>query len=54
MLLEMVRDFTNSEIRPIASKIDEDEEIPPELIKKISELGILGTLFPEKYGGGNF
>jgi len=52
MLKEMVKDFTNNEIKPIASKIDKDEKIPTELIKKIGELGLLGVSFPEEYGGG--
>lgn len=54
MLREMVRDFANSEIKPIAKKIDEDEKIPPELIKKLGELGLLGAAFPVEYGGGGF
>lgn len=54
MLRDMVRDFTNNEIKPIASKIDENEEIPRELINKLAELGILGVSFPEEYGGGGF
>ncbi len=54
MLRRTVKEFTDSEIRPLAKKIDEDEEIPKELIKKLGEMGILGTYFPEKYGGGGF
>lgn len=54
MLREMVKDFTDSEIRPLAAKIDQNEEIPKELINKIAEVGLLGTAFPEKYGGGGF
>jgi alkylation response protein AidB-like acyl-CoA dehydrogenase len=54
LLRNLVRDFTNSEIRPLAKQIDEKEEIPRELIKKIAEVGLLGTPFPEKYGGGGF
>ena len=54
MLQSMVREFTDTEIRPIAAKIDEEEKIPTTLIKKIGELGLLGTSFPEKYGGGGF
>jgi alkylation response protein AidB-like acyl-CoA dehydrogenase len=54
MLREMVRDFTNKEIKPIASKIDEEAKIPKELIKKMAELGFLGISFPEEYGGGGF
>lgn len=52
MLREMVRDFTNNELKPIASKIDENEKIPPEIIKKLGELGLLGVSFPMEYGGG--
>lgn len=54
MLREMVKDFTTKEIKPIASKIDQEEKIPPELIKKIAELGLLGAAFPVEYGGGGF
>ena len=54
MLREMVRDFTNNEIKPIASKIDEEGKIPKELIGKMAELGFLGISFPEEYGGGGF
>ena len=54
MLREMARDFTKAEIKPIAAKIDEDECIPPELIRKIADLGFLGAAFPQEYGGGGF
>ena len=45
MLRSMVRDFTDNEIRPIASQIDKEENIPQELIKKLGETGLLGTAF---------
>jgi len=54
MLRDMVRDFVNSEIKPIAAKIDQEEKIPPELIKKLGELGLMGAVFPPEYGGGGF
>jgi alkylation response protein AidB-like acyl-CoA dehydrogenase len=54
MLREMVRDFVNNELRPIAAQIDENEEIPKEIIKTIGELGILGAAFPSEYGGSDF
>lgn len=54
MLREMTRDFVNKEIKPIAAKIDAEEKIPRELINKLGELGFLGVVFPEEYGGGGF
>jgi len=54
MLREMVRDFAANELKPIAQKIDENEKIPPEIIKKLGELGLLGASIPEQYGGGGF
>ncbi|MBM4162046.1 MAG: acyl-CoA dehydrogenase [Ignavibacteria bacterium] len=54
MLRAMVRDFTKSEIKPVARRIDEEERIPPELVQKIRDLGILGAAFPQEYGGGGF
>ena len=51
MFQGMVRDFSTTEIKPIAAKIDEEEKIPADLIKKMGELGILGIAIDEKYGG---
>ena len=48
---EMVRDFAESEIRPIAASIDESHEFPLENTKKMAELGLLGMFVPEQYGG---
>jgi len=54
MLRDMARDFVNAEVKPIAHQIDEEEKIPPELIRKIADLGFLGASFPQEYGGGGF
>ncbi len=54
MLREMVRDFANNELKPIAQKIDEEESIPDYIIDKIRELGLLGASFPIEYGGSGF
>lgn len=53
-LRNYVKEFTDKEIRPLAKMIDEEEFIPKELIKKLGEAGLLGTSFPEEYGGGGF
>ena len=54
MLRAMARDFVTSELKPIAHKIDEEEEIPRDLINKLRDLGFLGAAFPPEYGGGGF
>ncbi len=48
---EMVRDFAESEIRPIAAEIDETHEFPTATVKKMGELGLMGMFVPDPYGG---
>jgi butyryl-CoA dehydrogenase len=48
---EMVREFAETEIRPIAGKIDETHEFPLETARKMGELGLMGTFVPDTYGG---
>ncbi len=36
---------------PIAAKIDSEERIPPEIYRKMGELGFLGLPYPEEWGG---
>ncbi|MGB2844093.1 MAG: acyl-CoA dehydrogenase family protein, partial [Candidatus Aminicenantaceae bacterium] len=51
LLKEMVRDFAQKEIAPIAKSMEESKKFPRELFKKLGELGILGTTVPSEYGG---
>ena len=51
MLRDMVRKFTEQEIKPIAEKIDVEGDIPQDLIQQMAELGFFGLCFPEEYGG---
>ncbi|HEX6124827.1 MAG TPA: acyl-CoA dehydrogenase family protein [Pyrinomonadaceae bacterium] len=46
-----VREFAESEIAPHALEWDETQHFPEELRPKLAELGLLGVLFPEAYGG---
>ena len=48
---EAARDFARGEIEPIVDEIDEAQRFPREVIMKAGELGFLGVIFPEEYGG---
>jgi alkylation response protein AidB-like acyl-CoA dehydrogenase len=48
---QMVRDFAESEIKPHVMEWDEAQTFPLETVKKLGELGMLGAIFPEQYGG---
>jgi len=47
----MVRDFAESEIAPHVMEWDEAQVYPREAIRKLGELGMMGVLVPEEYGG---
>lgn len=47
----MVRDFAENEIAPIADEYNEQEKYPVDLIEQAADLGLLGEAIPEEYGG---
>ncbi len=47
----MVRDFAASEIAPHVMEWDEAQHFPLDVMKQLGELGLLGAIFPEEYGG---
>lgn len=49
-----VREFAAVEILPHASRWDEEETFPGKTVRRLAELGFLGPIFPEKYGGAGF
>jgi alkylation response protein AidB-like acyl-CoA dehydrogenase len=51
LLRDMVRDFAEKEIRPRAAEIDQTDEFPRDLWKRMAELDILGMTLPPEYGG---
>ncbi|NQX92160.1 MAG: acyl-CoA dehydrogenase [Flavobacteriales bacterium] len=51
MIGQMVKDFAEKEIRPHYMQWDEDQHFPVDLFRKMGELGLLGVLVPEEYGG---
>lgn len=54
MISQMVRDFSEKEIRSNLKKWDADEIFPVETMKKMGQLGLLGVFIPEEYGGSGF
>lgn len=51
MISRTVRDFAEKEIRPYFMEWDENQTFPRETMQKLGELGLLGVLVPENYGG---
>lgn len=51
MIIGMVRDFAEKHIRPHVMEWDEAQVFPVEIFKKLGELGLMGVLVPEEYGG---
>jgi len=54
MIMKMIRDFGEKEIRPNVITWDDQETFPVETMKKLGELGLLGIFIPEEYGGSGF
>jgi alkylation response protein AidB-like acyl-CoA dehydrogenase len=52
MIRDMVRDFAESEIRPRLRSIEYEAKFPRDIFQKMSELGLMGLIIPEEYGGG--
>ena len=46
-----VRDFAEKNIRPVIMNFDESQEFPMKIMQQLGELGFLGILVPEEYGG---
>ena len=54
LLQKSVREFAESEVRPLAKELDETGRYPRELFQKAAELGLTGVDFPEAEGGAGF
>ena len=51
MIAQMVREFAEKEIRPHIMTWDETQEFPRDVFRKMGELGLMGVLVPQEYGG---
>ena len=54
MIAQMVRDFADKLIRPKMMEWDEEQKFPVEVFRKLGELGLMGVLVPQEYGGSGF
>ena len=54
LLQKTVREFAQSEVKPLAKELDETGKFPRDLIGKAAELGLTGVAFPEEEGGAGF
>src|SRR3989440_10989788 len=48
---KLVSEFAEREVKPRAEAIDQSGEFPRDLVQKAADLGLLGILVPEEYGG---
>ncbi len=51
LFLQMIREFAEKEVKPLAAEIDEMERFPVETVEKMAELGIMGIPIAKEYGG---
>jgi butyryl-CoA dehydrogenase len=51
MIRDSAREFAEKEIKPVAGEFDEQGKFPSEIVKKLGQLGFMGMMVPEEYGG---
>jgi butyryl-CoA dehydrogenase len=51
LFLQMIREFAEKEVKPLAAEIDEQERFPIETVEKMGKIGIMGIPVPIQYGG---
>ncbi len=51
MIRDTVRDFAEKNIRPVIMEYDESQKFPMKIMQQLGELGFMGILVPEEYGG---
>ena len=51
LVRKMYREFAETEVKPLAEELDEEERVPLETVEKMAKLGMMGFYFPKQYGG---
>ena len=54
LIKETAKDFANTHLLPGVMERDENQKFPKDEIKKMGELGFMGMMIPEKWGGSGF
>ncbi|MHB1313867.1 MAG: acyl-CoA dehydrogenase [Christensenellales bacterium] len=53
MMRKLVREFAETEVKPLAAEIDDLERFPRETVEKMAKCGLMATSFPQQYGGAD-
>ena len=48
-ITEMVRQFVDNEVLPIAEEYDHEDKFPEPIVEQMKELGLFGVTIPEEY-----
>ena len=48
---QMIKDFAETEVKPLAQEVDEEERFPAETVEKMAKMGLLGIIVPKEYEG---
>ena len=51
LFLQMIREFAEKEVKPMAAEVDEQERFPMETVQKMAKMGLMGIPIPTQYGG---
>ncbi|MDE7149235.1 MAG: acyl-CoA dehydrogenase family protein, partial [Bacteroidales bacterium] len=51
LFLQMIREFAEKEVKPLAAEVDEQERFPLETVEKMAKIGLMGIPVPKEYGG---
>jgi acyl-CoA dehydrogenase len=51
LLLATLRRFVAERLRPLEERVDREDEVPPEIVAEMREMGLFGLSIPEDYGG---
>ena len=48
---QMIKDFAETEVKPLAQEVDEAERFPSETVEKMAKMGLMGIIVPREYEG---